>query len=220
MTYQQNQDFPTNNRSVTVWSGSVDALVAATEQPGLPSAMEHTLKFLANKTNVTVIEMRGRHLGPLVNQELHASTLFAVWLPGNWAEELPNYAAVEEPAIWCLKTPDLLHNHRCLRFPGRHRQLNFPSGYLACPLDENNNFFILFLFIGDNEASLIAFQADESFGCGLQGAGISTGENYRPFREFSEEELAAAKLEAEKYKNGPPDPEWHIADCHKLIERT
>jgi len=225
MTYQENQDFPTNSHSVTVWSGSVDALVAATEQPGLPSAMESTLEFLAEKTDVSVVAMLGRHLGPLVNQKLHASTLFAIWLPGDWVDELPTYAAVEEPRIINVKTTDLMNNYTCLGFPGHHRQLNIPTNVsLYRPLigspDKNGAGPVLFLFVGGDAASLVIIELDAEFIGGMQGAGNQTGDNYRPYGEHTEEERAMAQLAADEYKKGPPDPEWHIADWYQINERS
>uniref|UniRef100_E6PTC9 Uncharacterized protein n=1 Tax=mine drainage metagenome TaxID=410659 RepID=E6PTC9_9ZZZZ len=73
------------------------------------------------------------------------------------------------------------------------------------------------LFLTPSLAILSSFACDENFILGLQGAGISAGPNYNPWRLWSDEELeAAAQRQTDKNPGGVTFEDWPESGHHWL----
>jgi hypothetical protein len=141
-------------------------------------------------------------IGPLVPPEIEPETPLQVIAIPDAATSNLRSLAVSPVDVWNRHSVDLMHSGTFIGWNNRDVQveaLDFPVlwGYADIGI-------ILRLFVTPSEVILVVDEGVENLIGALQGANISSGSNYNPYRIYSDDELAeaAAKAKAEGHE-GP-----------------
>jgi hypothetical protein len=141
-------------------------------------------------------------LGPLLPPEFEPETPLQVIAIPDAATKNLRSLAMSPVDVWNRHSVDLMHSETFIGW--NNGDVKVEALDFAVLWGDIDIGIILRLFVTPSEVILVIDEGVENLIGGLQGAHISSGSNYNPYRIYSDDELAeaAAKAEAEGRK-GP-----------------
>lgn len=162
--------------------------------------LEEAMLCAADLPEASIVLYRGEDFPALVPEVLRSRGLCVVRLPGCFESRLDELAATQLNA-WRNHSADLSRADAHLGWDMTELSIHFPLGRLSNAFTlEGDEPCILFLFISAGTVVLSSYPIDEMFMGILQGCEIGAGENYRPERVWTREELRAAEVDARSKK--------------------
>lgn len=135
------------------------------------------------------------------------ATVCMLYLPPTWSTELPALLA-SELYVCNLPSPDLLANVTSVVLTGPRHAIALDALQLPISgaLDDDGFERFVIIFVCGKFVHVVAYDLDDSFIAGLEGACGSGGRNYRPYVVYSNEELERACVAAAEnpdFEEGP-----------------
>jgi len=119
-----------------------------------------------------------------------------ITLPARLVGDLDAIAS-SEPSIYNEYSPDLLENYSYIAFKGNEFEVRLDLWRLHRFPEAIHDGVIFFTFIAADRVAVGQVEASEDLEEVSQGACISSGPNYKPGRDWSEEAITAAQNEPE-----------------------
>ncbi len=162
------------------------------------SALPRFFRDIEHLPETCIVAMIGKDFPALVPETYHQSGLWAARLPKEFEPRLEELAT--EPLGDCtVHSTDLMMARTHLYWEPKGLFLHFAiSGFEARFPWRGDKPCVLFLFVAGETVVLSLHPIEEDFSDFLQARQSRTDGNYRAYRECSDEELAAAALEAAK----------------------
>ena len=160
------------------------------------------LHAAATLPEASIFSYRGGDFPGIVPKMFHDSGLWLVRLPAFLQPRLEELAITRLEAT-VVHSADLLSARTHLEWKLPELEVHFPlSGFDHLLPGHEDKPCVLFLFLCAGSALLTVHPLDEDFIFSLQACGMSSDENYRPNRAWTDEELDKA---AEEASSGEPE---------------
>jgi hypothetical protein len=155
----------------------------------------------------TLVEMHARCLPQLVPQWAHDFPLWVIWLPHQFAYEI-EAISLRLPKAGSISSTDLLKRRLTLEWTSSENAF-FANAkcYDASISHAQSAGCLVQVVMSANKLSLQVFGGIDDLLIDLQTIGTNCGLNYRPIREHTQEELAAA-LHASVILGNTPSLDW------------
>lgn len=194
---------------------STNTVGSDTPPPGIPRPRRRA-RFVLAGTNPALVCVRDfvvcangstrpvcaaiptRVVESLLPAEIRATTTACIlYLPPGWATELPALLA-STLEVWNLPSLDLLQNVTCVVLTGPRRAIALDALQLPISgaLDDDGFERFVIIFVCGTLVHVVAYDLDDNFIAGLEGACGCAGRNFRPHVVYSEEELKRARIVA------------------------
>jgi hypothetical protein len=169
------------------------------------SALPQFLRDIAHLPEACIVALIGKEFPALVPETYHQSALWAARLPKEFEPRLEDLA-IERLGDRTVYSTDLMMARTHLYWEPKGLFLHFAiSGFEPRFPWRGKKPCVLFLFVSGETVVLSLHPIEEDFSDFIQARQMRTDCNYRPYREWSDEELAEAALEAaqEAASGGP-----------------
>jgi len=154
------------------------------------------LHAAATLPEASIYSFRGRDFPGIVPRTFHDSGLSLVRLPAFLEPRLDELATTALEAT-VVESADLMSARTHLGWHLPELIVHFPlSGFDHLLPEPEDKPCVLFLFLCAASVLLTVHPVDDDFIFSLQACGMGSGENYRPYRVWTDEELKKAAEEA------------------------
>lgn len=175
------------------------------------------LKAQSDLDGPTVIETSARNFDVMVPKALQRSPMWVLWLPEKFSAGLEDLAA-KTPSVWELSSVDLLKRRATIEWANTTHRICVDVLSVDASLSwaASNDAHIVIALVTASRTALCALRVDEEFILDLQLRGTRCDYNYRPVREFDEEELAVALTRSVLMGNEPTVDEDGLQLVHMV----
>jgi len=164
-------------------------------EPGVQDFLEFCYEW-KGKDAAIAVELCASDLGPTFHHPRLEVVVVLVTLPSRLASDLESIAS-SEPSIYNEYSPDLMENYSYIGFKGHEFEVRIDLWRLHRFPRVVGDGLILVAFIAGDKIAIGHVEGSEELEEVSQAACISSGPNYKPRRNWSEEAITAAQNERE-----------------------
>lgn len=177
-------------------------------------------RAMKNFSEPTVIETSAANFEVRVPKSLCACPMWAVWLPDTFARQVDEFAHFL-PRVWELTSIDLLKRRTTLEWESSTHCVCVDLLNVTASLGwaSDNDSRIVVAFVTPSRTALCTLRVDEELMLDLQIRGARCDYNYRPVREYTEEELSAAAACSVIIGNEPTEHDFGKVPVHPIGKR-
>lgn len=165
----------------------------------------------------TVIETSAGNFPVATPRALHAAPMWVLWLPDELAGDVAAFAE-QAPSIWELSSVDLMKRRATFEWKTSTHRLcvNILNVTQSLAWAHENASSIVVAFMTPSRTAIAELPVDEDLMLDAFLRGTRCDYNYRPLREFSEEELDEAATRSVLCGNEPRVDEDGLTIVHPL----